>query len=116
MQVPDYIKNLKDKSKTVKVHTKHQLTGLQISGILGDESHKTFYIKLAKYNNAQDLINLARISTEKKEIEKPGAYFIKIAKERGYIDKIPKIKIPKQQKIKFKRNVNKKRKSKNLDG
>ena len=106
----DYIKLLKKRADTSHVHTKHQLVGLQIADMLNDRERKTFYIKLAKYNDEQDIRNLAKISIEKASINIPAAYFIKIAKERGYIDKIPKIKLAKQQKFKFKKNVSKKRK------
>lgn len=96
-----YIDKLKDRAKKSKIYREHQLIGLELTQILNDKTHKTFYIKLAKYNNGQELLELAKKSTEKRDIKNPAAYFIKIVAKKGLIKNIPKEKKPRQQIIKF---------------
>ncbi len=74
----DYLEKLKKRSKESRVYKKHQLFGLEISEILNDQKHKTLYIKLAKENNPENLLRLAKQVAEKKDVLNKGAYFMKI--------------------------------------
>lgn len=74
----DYLEKLKKRAKESRVYKKHQLIGLEISEILKDEKHKTLYIKLAKENNPEALMRLAKQIAERKDIIKKGAYFMKV--------------------------------------
>lgn len=76
---PDYLKTLKQRAKESRVYKKFQLVGLEIAEILGDEKHKTLYIKLAKEEkNPDSLLDLAKKVAERKNIKNKGAYFMKI--------------------------------------
>lgn len=74
----DYLNTLKERSKGVRIHKKFQMTGLTIAQILGDEKHKSLYIKLAKKYDEHKLITTARNVAERKNIKNRGAYFMKV--------------------------------------
>ena len=75
-----YIEELRERSKKSHAHTKHQLLGLEIAGLLEDQEHKALYIKLAKEGNAAALRRLAQEIKERKGIKNKGAYFMKLWK------------------------------------
>lgn len=75
-----YFKVLEDRGKQSKVYKPHQLVGLELAKILDDNSHKSLYIKLAKFNNSTSLLNLAKRIAERNDIENKGAYFMKMLK------------------------------------
>ena len=77
----DYIDKLKERAKESRVYSSHQMTGLMLSEILGDEAHKSLYIKLAKNNDEDALLKLAKSVAERKQVENKGAYFMKLLKE-----------------------------------
>ena len=60
-----------------RVSEKFQSTGLAITEILGDPSHKALYIKLAKEHNEEKLLELAKDVAGRKDIKNPGAYFMR---------------------------------------
>lgn len=68
-----------------RAHTRHQLIGLLIAEVLADRAHKTLYIKMAKEGDADMLLALAKDVAERRDVERPGAYFMAAAYERGYI-------------------------------
>ncbi|RMD59134.1 hypothetical protein D6833_11915, partial [Candidatus Parcubacteria bacterium] len=61
-----------------RVYRDYQLVGLEIAQILQDESHKSFYIKLAKERNPALLLALAKDIAQKPGIKNRGAYFTKV--------------------------------------
>ncbi len=73
-----YLEELKKRSKESRVYRKHQLTGLLIAEILQDEKHKALYIKLAKADNGDRLLGLAKDVAERKNIKNKGAYFMRL--------------------------------------
>ena len=93
-----YRKLLEERAKTSRVYKKFQLTGLLISQLLNDEKHKSLYIKLAKEENQQRMLELARDISERKNVENKGAYFMKVFQ---MINKSkPKANPPKMEKSK----------------
>lgn len=77
----DYLELLRKRAKESKVYSPHQLTGLMIAEILGDEKHKALYIKLAKNNDADTLLKLAKDVADRNNIMNKGAYFMKLFTE-----------------------------------
>ncbi len=77
----EYIKNLAKRAKESRVYKKYQLLGLEIAEILEDRTHKSLYIKLAKENNPERLLELAKGVAEKKNIKNRGAYFMAVLKK-----------------------------------
>jgi len=73
-----YKAELARRSKESRVYRKHQLTGLLIAEILHDEKHKALYIKLAKENNGERLLALAKDVAERKNVKNKGAYFMRM--------------------------------------
>jgi hypothetical protein len=73
-----YVTELKRRGKESHVYTKFQLIGLEISQILNDEKHKALYIKLAKDNNPEMLLGLAKDVAERSNINNKGAYFMSL--------------------------------------
>ena len=78
-----YLKELSRRAKESHVYRKYQLLGLEISQILGDEKHKSLYIKLAKEKNGDRLIRLAKDVADRKNIRNRGAYFMTLLKTNG---------------------------------
>jgi len=74
-----YEAELGRRSKESRVYRKYQLTGLLIAEILHDEKHKALYIKLAKENNGERLLALAKDVAERKNVKNKGAYFMRMA-------------------------------------
>ena len=81
-ELMDYKELLKKRGRESRVYWAHQMTGLMLSEILNDESHKSLYIKLAKDYGMDKLIKLAKLVTEKKNIKNKGAYFMRMLKGR----------------------------------
>jgi len=71
-----YLKELRRRAKKSHIYRKYQLIGLEIAQALGDEKHKSLYIKLAKEGNGDKLLRLAKEVAEKKNIRNKGAYFM----------------------------------------
>lgn len=74
----DYFELIKDRAKKSRVYKKFQLTGLMISQILNDDSHKSLYIKMSQKYDNNELIRLAKDVAERRGIKNRGAYFMKI--------------------------------------
>ena len=72
----EYLNALKKRRKESRAYTKHQLTGLEIAEILGDNAHKALYIKLAKERGGEQLFALAKTIAQKKGVRNKGAYFM----------------------------------------
>jgi len=82
----DYLKELKKRAGESKVYSKHQLVGLEIAEFLEDEKHKSLYIKLAKQNDPEKLLGIAKEISQNKKVKNKGAYFmtvVKLSKVRG---------------------------------
>ena len=74
----DYLKKLEERGRTSRVYKEYQLVGLMVAEVLGDEKHKSLYIKLAKKYDEQKLIILAKNISERKNIKNKGAYFMRV--------------------------------------
>jgi len=74
----NYLKNLKQRGKDSRIYRKYQLRGLEIAQILGDEKHKSLYIKLAKDRSGDELLRIAKDVAERREVKNKGAYFMKV--------------------------------------
>ena len=82
-----YIEKLKKRSRESRVYRKYQLIGLEIALLLEDPEHKSLYIKLAKQNNPEKLLGVAKEISQTKNIKNKGAYFmtvVKLTKARNY--------------------------------
>ncbi len=77
----DYIEKLRRRSKESRVYRKYQLMGLEIAKALGDEKHKSLYIKMAKQGDAQKLLWLAKDVADRRGIQNKGAYFMTLSKQ-----------------------------------
>mgnify|MGYP001558657818 CR=1 FL=1 len=74
----EYLEIFSEQSKKSRISQKYQLIGLMIADLLNDRSHKSLYIKLAKENNIERLLSIAKDVASRKNIERKGAYFMKI--------------------------------------
>jgi len=78
---PEYIKTIQERSKKSHIYSRHQSMGLLLADILGDQEHKSLYIKLAKEGDEQQLLTLAKDISQRKNIRNKGAYFMKMLSE-----------------------------------
>jgi len=80
----DYLERLKERGKTSRVYREYQLVGLMVAEVLGDEKHKSLYIKLARKHGSERILQLAKSVAERKEVKNKGAYFMKMLEiEKG---------------------------------
>jgi len=77
----EYLKALRERSKTSRAYQKHQQTGLELAEILEDPGHKALYIKLAKEHGTGKLMTLAKDIAGKKDVKNKGAYFMRVLHE-----------------------------------
>jgi hypothetical protein len=77
-----YIKKLRDRARESHIYRKYQLLGLEIAHALGDERHKSLYIKLAKERGGERLLRLAKEIAERRGVKNRGAYFMTLLKGR----------------------------------
>ncbi len=77
----DYMSKMKDRAKTTRVYSAHQNIGLELANILNDQAHKSLYIRLAKNNDMDNLLRIAKSIAENGKIQNKGAYFMKVLKE-----------------------------------
>lgn len=92
MLTGDYLKKLQKRANNSRISRKFQLVGLEISLLLEDPEHKALYIKLAKENDSDMLMNLAKEISRKKNIDRKGAYFMKVLstqKQEAAAAKVP---------------------------
>ena len=71
-----YIEGLRQRAKESHVYRNYQMTGLTIAETLGDEEHKSLYIKLAKKHGGEKLLRLAKDIADRKGVKNKGAYFM----------------------------------------
>ena len=77
----EYLKGIDKRVKESRVYVKHQSIGLEIAEILEDMPHKALYIKLAKENDGEELLALAKRIAENKDIKNKGGYFMRVFHE-----------------------------------
>ena len=77
-QFDAYIDKIKGRAKKSRVHSRHQMIGLMIADILGDPTHKSLYIKMARDENSEKMLYMAKSVAENSRIKNKGAYFMKI--------------------------------------
>jgi len=71
-----YIKGLRQRAKESHVYKKYQMTGIMLAEILSDPAHTSLYIKLAKENDNEKLMQIAKDISERKDVKNKGAYFM----------------------------------------
>ena len=76
MRPNEYLATLRDRAKRSRIYAQHQLVGLEIAKMLGDERHKTLYMKLAKERNAEMLRRLAASIADQPNAKNKGALFM----------------------------------------
>ncbi|PIR98108.1 MAG: hypothetical protein COT89_01065 [Candidatus Colwellbacteria bacterium CG10_big_fil_rev_8_21_14_0_10_42_22] len=73
-----YFDELKKRAGESHVYSEHQMVGLMLAEILGDDKHKSLYMKLAKDYDADRLLRLAKDIADRPNVENRGAYFMKM--------------------------------------
>lgn len=74
-----FIAALKKRGRRSHVYRRFQLVGLEIAMHLADEKHKSLYIKMAKFGDADALLVLARRIGDNRRVKNKGAYFMRAA-------------------------------------
>ncbi|MDD5710942.1 MAG: hypothetical protein PHV43_02485 [Candidatus Colwellbacteria bacterium] len=82
-----YFEELKKRARESHVYSEHQLVGLMLAEILGDEEHKSLYIKLAKEYDSDMLLRLAKDIADRPRVENRGAYFMKLLYDGKNMDR-----------------------------
>lgn len=85
MDKEEYLSLLNRRAKESRSYRAFQTTGTDIADILGDQKHIALYIKIAKTIDGQTLLQTAKLIMQNKNVRNPGAYFMRIAKEKGWL-------------------------------
>lgn len=76
-----YLTKLQTRKRSSRVYRRYQAVGLALAVLLRDRKHKALYIKLAKQYPVDFLLTLAKDISQRKQVVKPGAYFMKVFRE-----------------------------------
>ena len=91
-----YLENLKKRGAESHVYRQFQLIGLEIATILGDQRHKSLYIKLAKERDGDRLRAIAKDVADRSNVKNKGAYFMRVVAEdpttQPKVSKVIKVK------------------------
>mgnify|MGYP001251266126 CR=1 FL=1 len=82
-KIGDYLKLIEERAKKSRVYSKHQLIGLLLAEMLEDDTHKSFYMRLAMTADESELFFVAKDIAENKNISNKGAYFMTVWHERN---------------------------------
>ncbi len=85
MDKEEYLSLLNRRAKESRSYRAFQTTGTDIADIFGDQKHIALYIKIAKTVDGQTLLQTAKLIVQNKNVRNPGAYFMHIAKEKGWL-------------------------------
>ena len=85
MDKEEYLSLLNRRFKESRSYRAFQTTGTDIADILGDQKHIALYIKIAKTIDGQTLLQTAKLIMQNGNVRNPGAYFMRIAKEKGWL-------------------------------
>jgi len=76
-----YLELIKERRKKSRVYKKYQSTGLALAEILSDPEHKSLYIRLAKTQNGDKLLSIAKDVSDREHVRNKGAYFMRLLQE-----------------------------------
>lgn len=82
-----YLKKISERTKISRIYSDYQCIGLEVAGILSDDTHKALYIKLAKQFGKEKIMILAKSVAEIKNVRNKGAYFMKLLYDEHSHDK-----------------------------
>jgi len=73
-----YLDKIKERAKKNRIHSRHQMIGLMVAETLGDNDHKSLYIKMAREENGEKMLYTAKSIAENPRVKNKGAYFMKV--------------------------------------
>jgi hypothetical protein len=73
-----YLDRLRERGKESHIHSRHQMIGLMIADTLEDQKHKALYIKMARDENGEKMLYLAKSIAENSSVVNKGAYFMRV--------------------------------------
>ncbi|MFA6495253.1 MAG: hypothetical protein WC246_03105 [Candidatus Paceibacterota bacterium] len=99
MHKEDYLALLQKRAKESRAYRSFQAVGTDVADILGDRAHIALYIKIAKTIDSQTLLQTAKTVMQNSGVRNPGAYFMRIAKEHGWLALHAETEIKKPAKV-----------------
>ncbi|MFA4999451.1 MAG: hypothetical protein WC519_01860 [Parcubacteria group bacterium] len=73
-----YLDKIRERAKKSRIHSRHQMIGLMVADALGDNNHKSLYIKMAREENGEKMLYMAKSIAENPRVKNKGAYFMRI--------------------------------------
>lgn len=86
-QFEAYLDKIRERAKKSRIHTRHQMIGLMIANILEDKKYLSLYIKMAREENGEKMLYMAKSIAENIRITNKGAYFMKVWRLQNKITK-----------------------------
>jgi len=78
LQFNAYLDRIQERAKKSRIHSRHQMIGLMVAETLRDPSHKSLYIKMARDENGEKMLYIAKSIAENTRIKNKGAYFMRM--------------------------------------
>lgn len=99
MQLSGYLELLKKRSDNKRVSRAHQLAGLEVAELLGDKTHASLYMKLAKLHGSARVLAIAKDVANRASVRHRAAYFMRIVQsELGFKNPAASTQSPKKKK------------------
>jgi hypothetical protein len=73
-----YLDRIRERAKKSRIHSRHQMIGLMVADTLEDQAHKALYIKMARDENGEKMLYMAKSIAENSKVKNKGAYFMKV--------------------------------------
>ncbi len=78
LQFNAYLDRIQERAKKSRIHSRHQMIGLMVADILRDPTYKSLYIKMARDENGEKMLYIAKSIAENTRIKNKGAYFMRM--------------------------------------
>jgi len=78
LQFSTYLDKMRERAKKNRIHSRHQMIGLMVADTLRDPAHKSLYIKMARDENGEKMLYIAKSIAENTRIKNKGAYFMRM--------------------------------------
>jgi len=78
LQFNAYLDRIQERAKKSRIHSRHQMIGLMVADTLCDPTHKSLYIKMARDENGEKMLYIAKSIAENTRIKNKGAYFMRM--------------------------------------
>ena len=78
LQFNAYLDKMRERAKKNRIHSRHQMIGLMVADTLRDPKYKSLYIKMAREEDGEKMLYIAKSIAENTRVKNKGAYFMRM--------------------------------------